>query len=212
MNGFLELTGDNQRGKYVKKGLTNGIEIAADLSDAFAEVPWLGSIIKLWKIGANVIDVLFVKKVCQFLDASKGYTEKEFKTFFEEMNSHEQEVLSEFLISSISQADHRDKVTILGYIYKYRVKKEIDEEMLFRLCSAINRCYTGDLKELLKFEKEIFIRYYVADILFNVGLLTNLGIGPEDGSDLEGTRYKLSVIGKKLCDILKKENWFDDKK
>lgn len=214
MDDFLKLTGDQQRDKYVKKGLVKEIEIAANFVDSLAEVPYLGNIIKMWKVGVNVVDLFFIKKVLGFLDASKGYTEIEFNTFFEGMNSHQRDFLSEFLISSISQADHRDKVIILGYIYKYRVKNAIDQDMLFRLCSAINRCYPGDLKELLNHKERQVGTSYKADILFNAGLLSNKGYNGGNTITLPGAFgmiYQQNEIGEKLVDILEREHWFESK-
>lgn len=208
MSDFLELTSCKHREILEKRGLNNAIDMDVTLIDSLTGVPLLGSVMKIWKAGYNFSDAMFIKKICRFLDASEGYTDVEFNSFYEEMTLDNRSTLADFLINSISLADHKDKVVILGYLYKSRVKKQIDQSMLFRLCTVVNRCYTADFLELQNYCKINVSSSYVSDALFNVGLLANLGFDGGTASSSGGTRYQLNEIGDKLYNILKKERWF----
>lgn len=105
--------------------------------------------------------------------------------------------------------DENAKAEIIGSIYKYRVKKQIDDDMMIRLCAIVNRSHLSDLKELGLYKEQRTTQSYVADNLFSLGLLANIGIdGGNAYPDSGGTIYQQNQIGELLYKILDSEGFF----
>lgn len=63
----------------------------------------------------------------------------------------------------------------MGKIYRSGLLDEIDDEMMHRLCSLVNRAFLADLDHLEEFIEENDSDDYIRDNLNALGLLQDLG-------------------------------------
>lgn len=206
-DNLLVLSKKENKDKFLSNMGKTLIDAAGEWSDAFAELPYIGSVIKISKVGMAISDQHFIKKIGKFLEVGT-YTPEEFDKFYEELDKKLIEKLASFLINTLTAIDETEKATVVGYLYKHRVKRNIDDDLMIRLCAIVNRSYLNDLKSLPEYSQIKTTNHYVADNLFSLGLLANCGIdgGNVDGSN-SGTMYQLNPVGEKLLEILKTENW-----
>ena len=139
---FFSLTKNKNKEKLKQNGLNITMDIASDWEDIFHELPYISSVFKLAKAGLMIRDFQFIKKVGLFLNSSNGYDDDEFDEFYNGLKEKEVIKLSDFLINTILNIDENAKAEIIGYIYKYRVKKQIDNDMMIRLCANIMAGHT----------------------------------------------------------------------
>lgn len=98
----------------------------------------------------------------------------------------------------------------MGKIYVSRLYDEIDNDMMLRLCSIVNRAYMTDLDHLKDYQEISDTNTYITDNLVALGVLADSGNVYEeshDGWESTGfgpTKHKLNEIGEKLCQILNK--------
>lgn len=206
---FFSLTKNVNKEKLVRNGLEITIDTVCDWQDVFSELPYISTFFKVAKTGLMVRDFQFVKKICFFLNTSNGYDDDEFNEFYNCLKEKDKVRISDFLINTLLTIDENAKAEIIGSIYKHRVKKLIDDDMMIRLCAIVNRSHLSDLKELGHYKEQRTTQSYVADNLFSLGLLANIGIdGGNAYPDSGGTIYQQNQIGELLYKILDSEGFF----
>lgn len=200
------------RDNYVKKAISLEFDAATDIIDSLSSVPFLGTIIKLGKVGLQYNDYLFIKKLGAFLSATSNISDMELEDFFSHLTLKKKEIIADFLVNTMSNLDQTEKAEIIGYVYKHRIKKEYDDEMMIRLSAIVNKSFLSDLYELSNYRTSQTTNDYIADNLFSIGLLADCGI---DGGTAEansgGTIYKLNKVGEVLFNVLDSEEWFKTK-
>lgn len=207
---FFSLTKNQNKEKLKQNGLEITMDVIGDWEDILHKLPYIGSVLKLAKAGLMIRDFQFIKKVCLFLNSSNGYDDDEFNQFYNGLKEKDKIRISDFLINTILNIDENAKAEIIGYIYKHRVKKQIDDDMMIRLCAIVNRCHLSDLKELPFYIRKKTTQSYAADNLFSLGLLANIGIdGGNVYLDSGGIIYQQNQIGELLYKILDNERFFD---
>lgn len=96
---------------------------------------------------------------------------------------------------------------LMGKIYRSRLLDEIDNDMMLRLCSVVNKAFLPDLDHLHEYTTENDSDNYIRDNLNALGLLQDLGnvTFPQSGNKVTptfgNTIYKLNSIGTELLRI-----------
>ena len=201
----LSISGKDK--EFVKTALQLEGEVASDILTVLGEFPYFGSLIKLGRIGANYMDLLFIRKIARFLQQSENIEEEKKAQFLEKLDRMQRKKMYDYLIHFLHSAESEDKADVMGIIYGERICGHIDDNLFLRLCSVVNNCYIEDLKHLGAYLELNDKNDYVTDNLRSCGLLTIPSPSFEGDSINLESRYTLSNIGKTLYDILKHANW-----
>ena len=90
------------------------------------------------------------------------------------------------------RAEDDEKAELMGFVYEECVYGRIDNMMLLRLCSIIDRAFLYDLLELPKYMEENSDDNYVGGVWKDM------------------PSFLLNNLGHRLYDILNRNNWFDN--
>ena len=104
------------------------------------------------------------------------------------------------------RAEDDEKAELMGFVYEECVYGRIDNMMLLRLCSIIDRAFLYDLLELPKYMEENSDDNDAAYNFINLGLIDNY-VG---GVWKDMPSFLLNNLGHRLYDILNRNNWFDN--
>lgn len=115
--------------------------------------------------------------------------------------------IHEYLLNLLNSAESEDKAKVMGYIYVTAITRQIDADMMLRLCSIVNSAYLHDLYELPKYIQPSEDGSIAANNFISWGLIDNY-VG---GSWVNKPTYQLNEVGKILHDILEKNGWFKKK-
>ena len=194
---------------FIKKGLQLEGEVASDILAYLGELPWLGSLIKLGKVGAGFIDLHFVYKIAKFLQQSEDIADEDKEKFLQKLDEKQRKKMYEYLMHFLYAAESAEKAELMGFVYRERILNNIDDSLFLRLCSVIKNSFVEDLKYLGDFVELNDRDNYITDNLVSLGLLSVPAptINNETGIDIFETRHILNYTGKSLYQILKSYNW-----
>ena len=82
MEDLFDLSVSKKEHKFVKDGLALELDVSADVIETFCDIPYIGSLIKLGRIGSKFQDIHFIRKLAKFLEKEKDISEKEKEKFF----------------------------------------------------------------------------------------------------------------------------------
>jgi hypothetical protein len=160
------------------------------------------------KIYNSLQSQLFMNKVVRFLKGCEKITEGE-KTEFQnrlETDTHFRREVGTNLLLILDRLDNFDKTELIGKVFLARAKEKIDEDMFYRLATAIINASITDLKNLgLAYEKiadeksGIRVAKRLDDAtsqsLYNVGLVRASGFAE--------TEYLHNELGSTLIQLMK---------
>ncbi len=206
---IFDLSVSEKENEFVKYGLNLELEVAADIVETVKEIPYIGSLIKLGRIGGRYFELRFIRKLAKFLEKELDIPEEEKEKFLASLGPKKRKILHEYLTQYLLHAEDSTKADIMGYIYKERVRMNIDDKMFLRLCSIIDRAFVFDLCSLSEFVKPNTNTgdSIEANNFINLGLIDNF-VG---GVWVDEPTYKLNPIGLKLHQILEKNKWYEMK-
>lgn len=209
---ILSFLQNKNRHNYVKEAMNLEFDAATNIIDSLSSAPFLGTIIKLGKVGLQYNNYLFIKKLGTFLSAASNISDMELEDFFTHLTLNKKELIADFLVNTMSNLDQSEKAKIIGYVYKHRIKKEYDDEMMIRLSAIVNKSFLSDLYELKKYRTSQTTNNYIADNLFSIGLLADCGIdGGTADTNSGGKIYILNKVGEILFNVLNSEEWYNTK-
>lgn len=204
---IIELTQKAKRESFNKLREV-GTDLLVVLCDLIPLIP-LGSITSAAHKGiVSIQDFLFIKKMGGFLETveSSDITDEQINNFKAEINKtpNFEQKINEYLLNLINNAESEEKAKIMGYIYVATVLKDIDSDMMLRLCSVVNRAYINDLNSLPHYVREKNEGSIAANNFIALGLIDSYvgGFWKDEPS------YKLNEIGLALYSILYKNSWF----
>lgn len=191
---------------FIKRGTDLDLNVLSQIIDSYQDIPILGPILKLGKLGLNYIDYLFMKKLGMFLEQSKSINEEKKLNFIDNLSPNDNKRISSYLIHLLYTSEEEDKAKIMGMIYKARLLNEIDNDMMLRLCSIVYKSFLPDLKKLPFYKEQNVEDSIEANNFINLGLINNFvgGIWVDEPS------WKLNEIGNQLYEILNQNKWFDE--
>ena len=134
------------------------------------DIPILRTAVSLVKIGLNVRDRIYIKKIYGFL-AQVGQTTQEQRDKFIKDNCQNVRQFEEAVMLILEQADNMNKSVLIGKIFKACILGTISYQDALSLSSIVNKALWQDLENMLQlnFTVEMKMR------LCNCGLL-NLGL------------------------------------
>lgn len=210
MEDIFDLSVSKKEHKFVKDGLALELDVSADVIETFCDIPYIGSLIKLGRIGCKFQDLHFIRKLAKFLEKEKDISEKEKEKFLDGLTPKRRKKLYEYLTHYLLRAEDDAKADIMGYIYKERVYGRIDDEMFLRLCSIVDRAFVFDLRALPEYEKEDKDKEdddsIIVNAFMNFGLIDN---EVDNGAWGNRTIIELNGVGQLLLQILKENGWYE---
>ena len=205
---IFDLQQSRKDAEYIANNADLGLEVGADIIETVADVPYVGSLFKLGKAAKSYIDYRFFRKLGHYLKYANSLPEEKVAEFLDSISPKDKKRISDYLTQVLYSAEDDEKAEIMGKIYVRRVLGEIDNEMMLRLCSIINKCFIYDLKHLRDYKEVTDTNDYITDNLVALGVLADAGNMYEetdDGLDATGfgpTKHTLNEVGVTLCQII----------
>lgn len=191
---------------FIRKGADLNLDVLSQIVDSSQDIPILGPILKLGKLGLNYLDFLFIKKLGMFLEQSESVSEEERQKFLDKLNPNDNKRISSFLLHLLYTSEEDEKAKIMGMIYRARLLNEIDNDMMLRLCSIVSKSFLPDLKKLPYYTEKNHEGSIEANNFINLGLIDN----SVAGIFVNEPFWQLNDIGNQLYEILNQNKWFDE--
>lgn len=195
---------------FIIHNLDLELEVLADIVETSKDLPFIGSLIKLGKVGLNVIDLRYVRKLGKFLKEADSIPSDKKQEFYESLTRNDYKRISEYLSHLLYVAEEDSKAELMGRIYRYRLMKQINNEQMLRLCSVVSKSYVTDLSHLGDYRRVNDANNYITDNLNALGLLKDCGNmyeGFDEKEQIEttswgATKRQLNEIGLMLLNII----------
>ena len=200
---IFDLSISKEESKFIKKGLLLESDVASEVMDTLVELPWLGSLIKLGRVGKNLLDLFYIRKIAIFLKQLDGMEIDKKKSFLSKLDMKDRKKMRDYLTHLLYTAEEERKAAVMGMVYRDRIMGNIDNDMFLRLCSSINRVYIDDIDKLINYVKPNSNNDYITNNLYSSGLL-QITVSSSSGESLKlGGEFELNKVGKHLLRILK---------
>ena len=183
-------------------------EAFADILKTAEDIPYIGSLFKLGKVALNYMDYCFVRKLHYFLAESDNIEPEKKEEFLNGLDKKDYKRINAMMTQLLYTAEEDGKATLMGKIYRSRLMEEIDNNMMLRLCSVVNKAFLPDLEHLHEYVEDNSSYDYVRDNLNSLGLLRNLGgtyqkeNGEWAGVGFGPAIHRLNDVGKELLRIM----------
>ena len=207
MNIF-EIQQSKQDKEFVMKNGSLEFDVFADILKTADDIPYIGSLFKLGKVALNYMDYCFVRKLHDFLAESDNIEPEKKEEFLNGLDEKDYKRINAMMTQLLYTADEDGKATLMGKIYRSRLMEEIDNDMMLRLCSVVNKAFLTDLEHLEEYVEENESNDYIRDNLNALGLLQDLGNVYEEhhegwhSTDWGPTKHQLNVVGRELLRIM----------
>lgn len=182
----------------------NMLEIGLDsiLEDGFLkDIPAFNTIISLTKIGLNIKDRMFLKKLLVFLYETQKIPVDKREKLIEEINQSDKykSKVGEKLVFIIDHADEYKKAQMIGKLFCFVLEGSLSYNMFIRCCESINKTFFPDLQWFLNEFHLSFLEGVESDSLLNSGILKISSVeGPNTfGSIKSEIKLDISEVG--LC-------------
>lgn len=201
---IFDLSIAKEADKFIKESSRLEMEVTSDVIETMTEVPWLGSLIKLGRVGKGLLDFRFVCKIGKFLQQSESIDQEKKEAFVAKLNKKDRKRMYDYIMHLLYSAEEDSKAVIMGKVYKDRIMNNINNDMFLRLCSSINKVYIEDVGRLQDYVNPLSKSDYVTNNLYSSGLLQMTESGVQGGTLKIGGSFELSAVGKHLLRIISK--------
>ena len=207
MNIF-EIQQSKQDKDFVMKNGSLEFEVFADILKTAEDIPYIGSLFKLGKVAVNYMDYRFVRKLHFFLEQSENVEPEKKEKFLNSLSPDDNKRINSYLTQLLYSSEEDGKALLMGKIYRSRLMEEIDNDMMLRLCSIVNKAFLPDLEHLHEYVEDNSSYDYVRDNLNSLGLLRDLGgtYQKEDGEwagiGFGPAIHRLNDVGNELLRIM----------
>lgn len=199
----LDLAISNKEKEFVDKALEKNLDVAVDIVETMADIPYVGSVVKLGMIGSKYLEYRFVRNLAKFLRSDTNISFEEKERFLSRLTPKDRKKIHDYVLQYILRAEDDEKAELMGFLYSACVMKKIDNSMFLRLCSIVDRAFIDDLHLLANFTNENDEYPIVANNFINLGLIDNY-VG---GMWRNEPSFRLNEVGLKLYEILSENNW-----
>jgi len=129
------------------------IELGLDsvISDGLLkDVPIMGTLVGLFKLGSSIKDRHTAKKILRFLNQLADIPVQERERFASELNTEDEyhESVSEKVLLIVERLDETKKAEIVGNLFKLYILDVINKEYFLRLSGIVERAMLYDLLAL----------------------------------------------------------------
>ncbi|MFI4912642.1 MAG: hypothetical protein ACIAQZ_13340 [Sedimentisphaeraceae bacterium JB056] len=156
------------------------------------DIPILGTITSLAKIGFNMRDRVYLKKLILFLSQMSDVSQEQREEFVKK-SCIGNRYFEETIMLIIEKADRFEKTQLIGKIFKSSIIGKISSKTAFLLSDIVNNTYWADLSEVL------FLTLPLSEIamqrLYSVGLLIECDdtfLEPNPEITLDEIKYEIS--------------------
>lgn len=201
---IFDLSIAKEADKFIKESLHLEMEVASDVLNEIAEIPWLGDLIKLGRVGKGLLDIRFVCKIGKFLQQSESIDQEKKEAFVAKLNKKDRKRMYDYIMHLLYSAEEDSKAVIMGKVYKDRIMNNIDNDMFLRLCSSINKVYVEDVGRLQDYHNPVSKSDYVTNNLYSSGLLQMTEANVSGGRLTLGGSFVLNEVGLHLLRIISK--------
>jgi len=207
MNIF-QIQQSKQDKEFVLKNGSLEFEVFADILKTAEDIPYIGSLFKLGKVAVNYMDYRFVRKLHFFLEQSESVEPEKKEKFLNSLSLDDNKRINSYLTQLLYSSEEDGKALLMGKIYRSRLMEEIDNVMMLRLCSIVNKAFLPDLEHLREYVEDNSSYDYVRDNLNSLGLLRNLGgtyqkeNGEWAGVGFGPAIHRLNDVGNELLRIM----------
>lgn len=209
-NELLELTIFEQEKSYIDKLIDLEIDTVGDILKESENIPYAGKLVKFCKFGFGIFNIFQVRKIARFLKGTSTISDEKKNKYLASLSKKDKQRISSYITNLLYTTEAEEKAEIFGLIYSARVRNEIDNEEMLRLCSSVNRVFVFDLPLLSTFVTPHDYVDYHTDNLYAAGFLEQLSSAETQehlhSISLGVRKYKLNAIGEKLCSILCKHS------
>ena len=129
------------------------------IEEGFArDIPILGTVVGLARIGLSIRDLQFMKKLHRFLAEIQTVPQKERQKFVDKMNEEEgfEARVGEDLLLLLERLDSMKKPQMVGRIFKAWLEGRIDEDTHQRLQHSVDRINIHSVPRLIEFYNVYF--------------------------------------------------------
>ena len=206
MNIF-ELQQSAQDKDFVLENGSLEFEVFADILNTAKDLPYIGSLFKLGKVAVNYMDYRFIRKLHFFLEQSESLEPEKKNEFLDSLSESDNKRINGYLTQLLYSSEEDAKASLMGKIYRSRLLGEIDNDMMLRLCSVVNKAFLPDLDHLAEYVEDNDSYDYIRDNLNSLGLLRDLGgVYQKDDGEWKGMGFgpaihRLNDIGRELLRI-----------
>ena len=205
MDDLFTLSLSAKEQEFVKFGLEMELDVSSDIVETFCDIPYIGSLLKIRRVGCKFQELHFVRKLAKFLEKEQEIPLEKKERFLNGLNSKQRKKMYEYITHYLIRAEDDAKADIMGYIYKERVCGRIDDEMFLRLCSIVDRAFVFDIKALPKYVETNSEDSIEANNFINLGLMDNY-VG---GVWKDEPYFVLNETGQTLHRILTQNGWYE---
>ncbi|WP_145859989.1 hypothetical protein [Pedobacter suwonensis] len=190
----------------------------------FKEIPIIGSVVSLYKMGSAIKELQLIRKIASFLTKLDGIPQADKDKFLARLNSEDPaSEIFEKLLFLLDRLDEVMKAEIIGNLFRIYIMDGIDKPMFLRLSSIIEHAILGDLisfylqyhgfsghrskidERFIDFDNRRYANLIDLN-LANLGLLkTKISIKKEKSNSLEygiKTQLELSSAGRTLSTFM----------
>ena len=191
-----------KQSEFVKWASSLEVDVASDIIDVLTDIPWLGDLVKLGRVGKGFLDLHFIKKMGLFLQQSEFIEDEKKEEFLSSLEPKDRKRMYEYLVHLLYTAEEDRKAIIMGMVYRDRIMNNIDNDMFLRLCSAINRVYVDDVSKLGNYVDINYSSDHIANNLYSSGLLQLTKSEVVDGTLVVGGNFIINKVGTELLRII----------
>jgi hypothetical protein len=160
--------------------LQDNLEIVLDRiikDDTIKEIPVIGNIVSLFKIGKSISDRIFLRNLMNFLFEIKDIpVEKRIKKIAEIDKDEKLKLKTgNFLISILARLESEEKAKFIGYLFKKYIQEEINRKEFLKLTYIVDKILWSELVEFSQLEKlDRSVDTILVDSLISHGLMTTI--------------------------------------
>ena len=194
---------NNLKDRPVVEATLESGEVVADIlmrGDALAEIPLIGTAIRICKAADTIRDRAFAIKLSRFVLNLESITEEQKRKLKDKMRAgmDDAQRVGETLLFVLERVTDLDKPLLLSQIFLAYIDGVVSSESLRRLCQAVDMAFPDDLKQLLAVEPparksdEPWMRYLVSSGLTRL-------VGTQTVEDIGGRNYcEITPLGQML--------------
>lgn len=124
-------------------------EVALDsiLDDGvLKDIPVIGSIVGLFKIGSSIKERHTIRKIAEFLNRLEDVTEEEKTAFLQRLDQEKEgQDLFEKLLLLLERLDETLKARIVGNLFRMYIMDVFDRNLFLRCCMIVEKAFLADL-------------------------------------------------------------------
>ena len=186
----------------------DGLETAIDLitdSEIIKNLPVVGSVVGLAKIGFAIPNLIFVNKVNAFLLGAKAGQDAMDK-FADQItiSTVERQQAGEVVCQTLDALDDVLKAKMVGALYAKYLVGRLEFHILRRLCSTMSRVFVDDLMNFRVHARAgtITIHGFEVSLLNGSGLVVPVVKHVEYGEKSKEQDFKVTDLGQQFLDAL----------